>query len=245
MTPFVLLHGAGLGGWCWQAVTPLLRRPALAIDLPGRGASPCDLRTATRATYVDAVAGAITAAGLQRCTLVAHSFTGGIAHLVAAALPQRVTQIIFLAAAVPPPGGAVIDTFAPIEREQLRVLLSMVAAGVSIPAWVWRFGMRSTFTHLDPAARRMAYERLMMPEAPGMFLEPLDRAAWPDIPCSYIALLGDRCPLPPARQERVIAGLPGVARYTLDTGHTAMLSAPRELAALLELIAERHESVLP
>lgn len=236
-TSFVLLHGAGLGGWCWQELTPLLKLPALAVDLPGRGATPGDLRGATRATYVDAVVRAISAAGIQRCILVAHSFTGGIAHLVAAALPQQVAQIVFLAAAVPPPGGAAIDTFPPFDRAQLRLLLAMVAAGVSIPRWVWQMGMRTTFTELDANTLRMINSRLMMPEAPGMFLEPLDRATWPAVPCSYIKLLRDRCPLTPARQDRVIQTLPGVAVYELATGHTAMLSAPRELAALLNRIA--------
>jgi pimeloyl-ACP methyl ester carboxylesterase len=241
-TTFVLLHGAGLGSWCWQAVTPRLELPALAVDLPGRGDAPCELRTATRATYVDTVVAAISRANPARCILVAHSFTGSIAHLIAAALPGRIAHIIFLAATVPAPGRSVLDTFTLIGRTQLRLVMMMVRAGVSFPRWVWQMGMRTSFTELDPATRRMAFERLMMPEAPAMFLQPLDRSSWPAVPCSYITLTRDRCPLPPARQALVIAGLPGVAVYTLATGHSAMLSAPDELAALLNTIARSYGS---
>ena len=34
---FVLVHGAGMGANCWDPLLPFLDRPALAVDLPGRG----------------------------------------------------------------------------------------------------------------------------------------------------------------------------------------------------------------
>lgn len=236
-TTFVLLHGAGLGSWCWHAVTPLLRLPALAVDLPGRGATPCDLSRATRTTYVEAVVEAISSAKIERAILVAHSFSGSIAHLVAAALPQQIEQIVFLGAAVPPAGQSVIDTFTAMGRVSLQMGMAMATAGIDMPRWMWYMGMRLTFTELDAATRRMVYDRLVMPEAPAMFLEPLDRNSWPAIPCSYIKLLRDRSPVPAHRQDRVIQELPAPTVYTLATGHTAMLSAPRDLAELLNAIA--------
>ena len=35
-TRLLLLHGAGLGGWIWDRVTPHLTESAEAVDLPGR-----------------------------------------------------------------------------------------------------------------------------------------------------------------------------------------------------------------
>ncbi len=43
----VLLHGSELGSWIWQRVVPLLEAPAVAVDLPGRGAPPPERRRVT------------------------------------------------------------------------------------------------------------------------------------------------------------------------------------------------------
>ena len=32
--PFVLVHGAWLGGWCWKKVTPLLRAAGHEVFAP-------------------------------------------------------------------------------------------------------------------------------------------------------------------------------------------------------------------
>ena len=43
----VSLHGAMLGRWIWTRVEPFLAAPALAVDLPGRGARPADVTKIT------------------------------------------------------------------------------------------------------------------------------------------------------------------------------------------------------
>jgi len=41
-------------------------------------------------------------------------------------------------------------------------------------------------------------------------------------------------PVPPALAEQMIANLgPGVARHTIDAGHTVMVSQPQQLAEIL------------
>ena len=40
MSTFVLIHGSGNGGWCWDKVAPLLKQAGhevIAPDLPGHG----------------------------------------------------------------------------------------------------------------------------------------------------------------------------------------------------------------
>ena len=37
MTPYVLIHGAWHGGWCWRFVRPLLPGPVYAPSLTGLG----------------------------------------------------------------------------------------------------------------------------------------------------------------------------------------------------------------
>jgi pimeloyl-ACP methyl ester carboxylesterase len=43
MTPIVLIHGGANDSRCWDLLLPLLGGPALAVDLPGRGAHPAEL----------------------------------------------------------------------------------------------------------------------------------------------------------------------------------------------------------
>lgn len=54
-TRLVLLHGSELGSWIWQRVLPLLHAPAVAVDLPGRGAPPLERRRVTLASAVEHV----------------------------------------------------------------------------------------------------------------------------------------------------------------------------------------------
>src|SRR5262249_28967903 len=47
MIPIVLVHGGGLDARCWDPTRALLSAPSIAVDLPGRGAHPADLRLVT------------------------------------------------------------------------------------------------------------------------------------------------------------------------------------------------------
>ena len=57
------------------------------------------------------------------------------------------------------------------------------------------------------------------------------------LPRSYVKLLRDQT-LPPALQDEFARNAgPGCAVHELDAGHDAMVSRPRELAAILNRIA--------
>ena len=91
---FVLIHGAHHGSWVWDPLLAHLRLPTLAVDLPGRGARPADLRSLTLDDYAVAVAADIHAAGLRRVILVGHSLAGSVAYTVAARNPNAVTHLV-------------------------------------------------------------------------------------------------------------------------------------------------------
>ena len=44
---FVLVHGGFHDRRCWERLIPLLSRPALAVDLPGRGTKPAKMAKKT------------------------------------------------------------------------------------------------------------------------------------------------------------------------------------------------------
>ena len=88
---------------------------------------------------------------------------------------------------------------------------------------------------LDEAAVQQMVQRGKHPEPPALFFERASRAP-PAIPCTYLKLLQDKA-LPPAVQD-AMASRVGARVVELDTGHTAMLSVPGELARVLNETAE-------
>jgi pimeloyl-ACP methyl ester carboxylesterase len=171
--------------------------------------------------------------------LVAHSFSGVIAARVAAKLPDQVAQLVFVAASVPPEGRSVLDTFTPPKRLVIRALLRLQAWSLPPPRALLRRALRRTLCNdLDEVTTQVVLERFVPAEAPALFLEPMSYAGMPDVPCAYIKLLRDRSSLPTRVQERMAATFASTQLLTLDAGHTAMLSRPRELAQQLNLIAD-------
>jgi pimeloyl-ACP methyl ester carboxylesterase len=102
----VLVHGAFQDSGAWAAVTPLLEKKGhkvIAVDLPGRPSNPADLGTMSLEVYRDAVLKAI-GGGTDKVVLVGHSFGGFTISAVAEAIPQRVSEAIYVAAYLPMDG---------------------------------------------------------------------------------------------------------------------------------------------
>jgi len=97
--------------------------------------------------------------------------------------------------------------------------------------------MRKTLCNdMDEATVQQVLAGGKNPEPPAIFYEPVSRLQMPSVPCTYIKLLQDQGILPPSKQEEMAANI-GAQVLTLNTGHTAMLSRPHELAKLLNSIA--------
>lgn len=154
-TPVLALHG-----WLDNAASfvPLARHldglDLVAIDLPGHGRST---HLATGADYsfygsVNAVLDVADALGWERFALLGHSMGAGIASLVAAASPQRITRFVAIEAL-----GALAE--AP-ERTAIR-MREAVAAARALPGKSLR-----VFPTLEPAIRaRMQANALSEPVA--------------------------------------------------------------------------------
>lgn len=94
---FLLLHGAGLYAHSFDAVNLLLSGTRIAVDLPGHGASAwradADYRPGTLAAQLrDPLQQFIS----ERTTVVGHSLGGLTAALWAAAVPERVREVVLV-----------------------------------------------------------------------------------------------------------------------------------------------------
>ncbi|HEY3845076.1 MAG TPA: alpha/beta fold hydrolase [Acidimicrobiales bacterium] len=231
----VLVHGGTVTSTMWDPVLPYLDRPVLAVDLPGRRYQPADLGKITRADWVAAVIDQIVRGDLGPVVLVGHSSAGFVIPEVAAALPDRVAHLVFVAATVPADGMRPVDYIKPRLR-QLALdhvdLVREMAAGKTLG------GLRPGEPPISTELEIVENDPRMGLEAPGPLHETYQ--GWSQVP-RRLPRTFVRC-----RQDRVVTAelvdqmLPHLGEVDvveIDAGHDVATEAPRELARLLDEIA--------
>lgn len=231
----VLVHGGEHAADCWELLIAELHRQApelrtLAVDLPGHGAKPGNLATATIGEWVNSVVTDIEEAGLGDIVIVGHSMAGVTVPGVVAKLGSaRVREMILATAFVPPQGGAIVDTLGgPLAWFARR------AAKIGKPMKVPRFAARYAFCNaMTPQQRRFTLSHLY-PESARIGAEPVDRSDLPgDVPRTWILTTRDRA-LSVASQQASIEALGGVQTVIpVDACHEVMISHPDRLAQIL------------
>jgi pimeloyl-ACP methyl ester carboxylesterase len=94
--PLLLLHG--WGGKC-DSFLPLARdfrtlRRVIALDFPGHGATPEPPEPWSVTEYMEMTRAFMDKLGLNGCDIVAHSFGGRVALLLAATYPEKVGRML-------------------------------------------------------------------------------------------------------------------------------------------------------
>ncbi len=241
---YVLIHGAHHGPWVWDPLLSHLRLPALAVDLPGRGARPADLRSLTLDDYAAAVAADIQAAGLRRVILVGHSLAGSVAYSVAARNPNAVAHLVGVAAVFPPPGHSAIDLWPAGLRWLPRTGLVLRPGGRRGPLRLSTRKARHRLANdLDDEQARWLLAKLR-PEAVALTSCPVPQTRLaPELPRTYVLCRNDRA-LPAQRQRRQARTL-GAQIVEIATGHDPMVSAPQTLAVVLNGLPPTEHAVVP
>src|SRR5262245_59722107 len=129
VVPFVLVHGGGFAGSCWDDVVPLLPPPVIACDLPGRGTRARDLAELHVACLGDAVVRDIEANDLRDVVLVGHSMGGITLPSVMARVTDRLRHVVFVSCTVPDEGQRIVDTLDPAMREMAEASAQQPASG--------------------------------------------------------------------------------------------------------------------
>ena len=220
MATFCLVHGAWHGGWAWDVVRPELESRGHRVVAPHL---PCEDVGAGVEEYAAAVRDALGGAG--DAIVVGHSLGGLTIPLV----PAR--RLVFLCAYVPDPGRALLERGAD-------------AWGPGFAESTVRDELdRSYWPDLDAAARDLQYP----PEAAGLtaklrrqarkpVADPSPLAALPDVERTFVVCTSDYA-IPPDFQRRMAREELGVEPVELETGHSPMLTLPRELATVLDLLS--------
>lgn len=245
MPKFVLVHGAWHGAWCWTRVLPLLRQAghdAYAITLSGVGDRGHLLSPEIRLkTHIDDVVNLISFEELNNVVLVGHSYAGMVITGVADALLARgstaLKHLVYLDAVVPLPGES-WSSHQPPETVAERINSAVIR--------------NNTKVILPPNARVFGLEgadhewvtRRMTPQPFLLYLDPLDfePSRLAALPRTFIACTSPALPTVAGARERARQEN-GWQLMELETGHDAMVSAPRELDEALLSIAIKDQKL--
>ncbi len=227
---YVFVHGATFAGSCWDLLLPHLDGPAIAVDLPGRGANPADLTTLTIRDFVECVVNEIERRDLHDVVLVGHSLAGITLPGVAARIPERLARLVFVGATVPAHGQTVLEALDAATQEVAAE--SMVGEQVAAPEdWA-----RTAFCNDmddDQTAWTLSH---MGPEAMGVMMEPVDLQGLDTaVPRTWILTLHDA--VVDTERQLLYADRVRAEIIELDAAHMAMISQPARLAQALSSLA--------
>jgi pimeloyl-ACP methyl ester carboxylesterase len=244
MARFVLIHGAFSGAWCWRHVASGLRaagHDVHAIDLPGSGGDRTPVAEVTLALYGDRVCAALATG--PPALLVGHSMGGMAITQAASRRPELIAGLIYAAAFLPAEGESLLDLTHYPEVGEDQVQANLVVAGDPPVATMSPEGARWATCQMatEEQAAWAAEHRGPQPLVP--FTQPFtlngtDREAFSGLPRAYVTSLQDRAICPDLQRLMFTrAGCDPVIE--IDTDHSVWLTAPDELVAALDSIADR------
>jgi pimeloyl-ACP methyl ester carboxylesterase len=230
MATFVVVHGAWSAGWAWKKMRPLMRARGHEIFTPtctGLGerthlGSP----SVGLHTHVDDMTGVLEFEDLSGIVLVAHSYGGMVATMLADRMPGRIAHLLYLDAFVPRDGQSVVDLVGAEVAAAMRAGAAATGEGWKVPA-----NPLPTDTPPDDIAWIMP-RRKMQPvrcfEEPARLTGAIERVSR-----SYIYCL-KAGPGDVFRQFARRAQSEGWPYRELDCGHNPHLNMPEALAGLFE-----------
>src|SRR5262245_36651409 len=116
MTTFLLVHGGWHGAWCWERLTPHLRRYGHAVVTPtltalGERAAEA-VRTVNVSRHAEDVVEAARRAA-DRVVLVSHSYSGFPVEKAVSRIADVVQHVVHVDAFVPRGGDTIMDYIPP------------------------------------------------------------------------------------------------------------------------------------
>jgi pimeloyl-ACP methyl ester carboxylesterase len=238
MATYVLVHGGGHGGWCYQRVARLLRGAGHDVYTPtltGLG-ERSHLRNADvdLALHIRDIVAVLQYEDLRDVILVGHSYGGMVITGVGDRAADRVGRLVYLDAATPVNGQSLVDVAGPV-IEAVRPMGEVVDGLELVLLPAPDAGLLYGVT--DPADLAWMADRLAG-HPWQCFEQPLrltnEAALWAipqfHIVCTSTLPTRDRDLMAKARDEGRL--------WDIDTGHDLMITEPQAVAdALLEVAA--------
>ena len=236
MATYVLVHGGGHGGWCYQGVARIMRAQGQEVYTPtmtGLGEREHLLSPAVDLDmHITDIVKVLQFEDLRDVILVGHSYGGMVITGVADRAADRIGHIVYLDAANPENGQSLVDLAGPL-MEASRVS-GRIVDGIELVLYPGTDPM-NYFGLTDPQQIEWIKPKLT-PHPWKCFEQKLilnNEAVMRKIPqthivCSFTLPFRDVDALKNTSEGRV---------WDVDTGHDLMISEPQAVAELLLRLA--------
>ena len=214
----------------------------VAVDLPGNGHDDTPLADVTLETYAEYLCGVLDSLDAP-AVLVGHSL-GGISISRAAELrPDRVAVLVYLTALLLEDGETFMPTASSEPGEVRRALETRTSWNIAddLTHITYKPELAQHRFYNDCAPEDVAWAKSMIvPQPVGPLVSPMriTDANYGRVPRVYIECALDNA-VTPERASEMYAALPCAEVITMQTGHSPFLSAPEELARILEGLIEK------
>jgi pyruvate dehydrogenase E2 component (dihydrolipoamide acetyltransferase) len=237
-TPAVLIHGfsGDLNNWLFNIEPLAAKRPVVALDLPGHGASSKDVGDGSLATLAGAVKAALEALGIARAHLIGHSLGAAVAARLAADAPGLAASLTLICPAEMP-GTRVSEEFlnGMVEARRARDLKPMLEMLFADPGLVTKNMVEDMlkFKRLDGAEEALAIlrDRLLAGEDAARLAQDLGAIG----AATVIVSEGDRIVGVP--DERALPSRFEIVRIA-GAGHMPHLEKSAEVNAILGALSD-------
>jgi poly(3-hydroxyalkanoate) depolymerase len=244
--PLLLVNGIGGNIEMWQPLAARLRnRQLIMFDVPGTGQSPPLLLARRMRGYARLLAGLLDTIDIERADVLGYSWGGALAQELAHQFPERVRSLV-LAATIPglggqPPAPWVLALMVTPTRYYSRTYLRLVSPVV--------FGSDPAKAADSPhgRARRVAPPSLLGYSQQLYAITGWSSRCWlHNLRVPTLVLAGDRDPLAPRRNARILArSIPDARLHVVHGGHLFLLEEPEEAGRLVAaFLAELDGAVL-
>jgi pimeloyl-ACP methyl ester carboxylesterase len=236
--PFVLVHGAWHGGWCWSRIRPLLEQQGHRVFTPtltGLG-ERAHLREPVPKleTHILDILGLLESEELNDVVLVGHSWGGMVTTAVADRAKQRIRHLVYLDAAVPSDGADFASHIPGIDSasaERRRAAFRQLS-----PDSIWVPAMGPEVVGVTATDDADWVRRRVTPHPLGTWLEPVrfTNGGHAGIGKTYVLATKPLTSVMgyPAHGEVAKGGGEWTYRE-IGTGHSMMVTEPARTAELL------------
>jgi pimeloyl-ACP methyl ester carboxylesterase len=234
MSTYLLVHGAWVGGWSWEKVTPLLEakgHKVKVVDLPGHGMDKTPLTEITLQAYTDKVCQALDNLD-DRVILVGHSMGGIVISQAAEARPGKIEKLVYLTAYLLENGEAFIQA-AQEDQESLAGQNIILSEDGSYITTVEESIKNVHFPDsTDEDVERV--KELIVPQPTSPLATPIHitEENYGSIPRVYIECTNDLV-ISPSAQKRMYTKMPCEKVLSLESSHTPNYGSPHALVEQL------------